>query len=132
MDILIPHVGKHRNDTIFSLQFSVSVKDFAIPSIKPGGKQLVPTSEILKLCRRLNSTSWFIEVMIDNEFSGLILKPEHFLYYVLIVYKFRRTENEKYILVASGVEEKTHPDFFLRMGWVFYFIFLKYFLYLVD
>ncbi|KAL2548336.1 Uncharacterized protein Fot_09866 [Forsythia ovata] len=117
MDILIPHVGIHRNDTIFSLQFSVSVKDFTIRSIKPRGERLVSTSKILKICSRLDSTSWFIKVMIENEFSGLILKHEHLQYNVLIVYKFRRIENGKYILVAEGVKEKTYPDIFLRMGW---------------
>ncbi|KAL2525493.1 Uncharacterized protein Adt_10547 [Abeliophyllum distichum] len=116
MDTLIPHVGKHRNDTGFSLQFSVSVKDFTIPSIEPGGTKLVSTSEILKICRRLKLTSWLIKVKIDNEFSGLILSADHLQYYVLIVYKFRRIENGKYILVAEGVKEKTYPDCFLRMG----------------
>lgn len=117
MDALIPHETILLNLTELPLQFAVLAQIFTIRSLNPGGKQLVNSSQILEISRRLESASWPIKVLNDEKFSALKSEGRHFLDYVLIAFEFRRIEYEKYILVAEGVKEKKDVDMFLRMGW---------------
>ncbi|CAA3003219.1 Hypothetical predicted protein [Olea europaea subsp. europaea] len=103
----------------------LKVDGLNIPSLKPGGKQLVNSSKILRISRRLKSASWSIEVLVDEQLSGLKLEAKHFLDYGLITFKFQRIENGN-ILVAEGVKAKKFIDMFLRMGWVVLFFFFSF------
>ncbi|KAL2527299.1 Uncharacterized protein Adt_12353 [Abeliophyllum distichum] len=112
MDAVIPHETILLNRTRFRLQYSAHVEGFTMPSLEPGG-----SSEILNISRHHESARWLIEVLIDEQLSGMKLNAEHFLSHVLIVFESKRHENGENTIVAKGVKD-TNVDMFLRMGWV--------------
>ncbi|CAA2980524.1 Hypothetical predicted protein [Olea europaea subsp. europaea] len=118
MGSVIPHETILVNLTELPLQFAVLAQSFTIRSLNPGGKQLVNSSQILEISRPLESASWPIKVLKDEQFSALKSEGRHFLDYVVIAFEFRRIKYDKYILVAEGVKEKKDVDMFLRMGYV--------------
>ncbi|KAL2525303.1 Uncharacterized protein Adt_10357 [Abeliophyllum distichum] len=113
MDAVIPHETILQNRTRFRLQFSAHVVGFTMPSCR----RAVNSSEILNISRHHESARWLIEVLIDEQLSGMKLNAEHFLSHVLIVFESKRHENGENTIVAKGVKD-TNVDMFLRMRWV--------------
>ncbi|KAL2547953.1 hypothetical protein Fot_09483 [Forsythia ovata] len=115
MDAVIPHETILLNRTRYRLQFSAHVEGFTMPGLEPDCRLAVNSSEILNISRQHESARWQIEVLIDDQLSGLKLNAEHFLSHVLIVFESKRHENGENTIVAKGVKDK-NVDIFLRMG----------------
>lgn len=108
-------VTRLRNDTAHSIDFSVEIGNCPILSLKPGERRLVNLSKVVKICRRLESDGWLINVLIDKIITGMTLDARVFLRSVMITFKDGRIHDWKFELIAEAIEEKP-IDIVLRLG----------------
>ncbi|CAA2981491.1 Hypothetical predicted protein [Olea europaea subsp. europaea] len=113
MESALPLVTVLRNETVHSIDFLVEEGSCPIPSLGPGGRQLVNLSKIVNICRRRQSTSWLIKVLFNQKLTVMTLEPGNFFEHVQILFKFRINEN---LLIAEGIKEK-NIDIILRLSW---------------
>ncbi|CAI9772274.1 unnamed protein product [Fraxinus pennsylvanica] len=115
MESVLPLVTLLRNETGHSIDFSIEESSCPIPSMGPGGRRRVNLSQIVNICRRRQSTSWLIKVLINQKLTGMTLEPGNFFKHVQILFKFRINEKGKLILIAEGIKEK-NIDRILRLS----------------
>ncbi|KAL2547949.1 uncharacterized protein Fot_09479 [Forsythia ovata] len=117
MENILPQETLLLNLTDKLVEFEASQRNCRLPSLMPGGKGQVMLWKILNIMRKYESEELLFKVLMDKEFTGLVLNSEHFLRHVKIVFRIQRDQNGIFVAIAQGIKE-TEIDIILRIGFV--------------
>ncbi|KAL3820360.1 hypothetical protein ACJIZ3_006265 [Penstemon smallii] len=99
------------------IMFDVDKRLFPRVVLEPGETMSVNTHRIHNHCK-INGNEWTIRVLINKEFTGIVVKPGHLICLTRLVFKDPcTTEEQIFDICMEGTREKS-IDRLLRLRWI--------------